>query len=122
METIMGRCEYCGAEIGVIAETQVEANEIASEKCNCGGNGIAKKKHCMSERLQLLAGENCEEMGFRPVEDKIFNIIEETAHMIIEGRIQSAVFKINGTAVSVKGGEKTKLSRKYTYEQKEEIE
>ena len=122
MEVIMGKCKYCGAEIGVMAETQAEANEIASEKCNCGGNEIAKKKHYMSERLQLLAGENCEEMGFRPVENEAFEIIERAAYMVIEGRIQSAVFKINGTAISIKGGEKIKLSRKYTYEQKEEIE
>lgn len=122
MKSLMGRCEYCGAEIGVMAETQAEANEIASEKCNCGGSGIAKKKHCMSERLQMLAGESCEELGFRPVENEAFEIIERTAYMVIEGRIQSAVFKIGGTVISIKGGEKTKILRKYTYEQKEEIE
>lgn len=122
MKNLMGKCEYCDAEIGVMAETQAEANEIASEKCNCGGSGIAKKKHCMSERLQMLVGENCEELGFRPVENEAFEIIERTAYMVIEGRIQSAVFKIGGTAISIKGGEKTKISRKYTYEQAEEIE
>lgn len=122
MKNLMGKCEYCDAEIGVMAETQAEANEIASEKCNCGGSGIAKKKHCMSERLQMLVGENCEELGFRPAENEAFEIIERTAYMVIEGRIQSAVFKIGGTAISIKGGEKTKISRKYTYEQAEEIE
>lgn len=121
METIMGRCEYCGAEIGVIAETQVEANEIASEKCDCYDAQVAEKKRRMSECLRELAGADCEELGFRPVEDKIFNIIEKTAHMIIEGRIQNAVFKISGTIITIKGGEKIKASRKYTYEQNEEI-
>lgn len=122
MKNMMGRCEYCGAEIGVMAETQAEADEIASEKCDCYGGRIAEKKRRMSECLRELAGESCEELGFRPVEDEIFTTIEQIAHMIIEGRIQNAVFKVNGTVITIKGGEKVKASRKYTYEQNGEIE
>lgn len=35
VKSMMGKCEYCGAEIGVIAKSQAEANELASEKCDC---------------------------------------------------------------------------------------
>lgn len=122
MATMMGKCEYCGMEIGVIAKTQAEANKMASEKCDCHGGRIAEKKRCMSERLQELAGKECGKLGFQPVEDEVFAAIERIAHMVIDGRIQSAVFKVSGTVISIKGGEKTKILRKYTYEQKEEIE
>lgn len=122
MQSMMGKCEYCGAEMGVMAQTQAEANEIASEKCDCANSRIAEKRRCMRERLQELIGDKCEELSFTPVEADVYSMIETAADMVLEGRVQNAVFKVNGTVITIKTGEKTKVSRKYTYEQKGEVE
>ena len=37
MDNYMGRCEYCGKEIGIMAESQEEANHIVAKECFCGG-------------------------------------------------------------------------------------
>ena len=37
MDNYMGRCEYCGKEMGIMAESQEEANHIVAKECFCGG-------------------------------------------------------------------------------------
>ena len=37
MDNYMGRCEYCGKEMGIMAESQEEANRIVAKECFCGG-------------------------------------------------------------------------------------
>ena len=59
VKSMMGKCEYCGAEIGVIAKSQAEANELASEKCDCSSARTAQKKRMLAEKLKELAGDGC---------------------------------------------------------------
>lgn len=122
MENLMGRCEFCGTEMSVLAETQTEADRLAAEKCGCAGVRIARKKECMKERLDSLIGAGCEDAGFSPVERAVHDAIETIGFMAIEGQLQQAAFKVDGTTISIKAGEKTKVTRKYTYEQSEEVE
>lgn len=122
METIMGKCKYCGMEIGVMAQTQPEADETASKECGCYGSKLAEKQKSMKECLRELVGSECESLGFRPVADEVYRVIEDTALMALDGRMQNATFKVDGTLISIKAGEKTKVKRKYTYEQDGEIE
>lgn len=122
IKSMMGKCEYCGAEIGVMAKNQVEANKMASEKCDCSGARTAQKKRMLAEKLKELAGDGCEELGFRPVDTEIKEAIESIGKMVIDGRVQNAAFKVDGTVLNIKGGAKVKISRKYIHEQAEEIE
>lgn len=122
VKSMMGKCEYCGAEIGVIAKSQAEANELASEKCDCSSARTAQKKRMLAEKLKELAGDGCEELGFRPVDTEIKEAIESIGKMAIDGRIQNVAAKVDGTVINIKGGAKVKISRKYTHEEAEEIE
>lgn len=122
VKSMVGKCEYCGTEIGVIANSQAEANEIASEQCDCSGARTAQKKRILSEKLKELAGDQCEEMGFRPVDTDIKDAIENIGKMVIDSRIQNITIKVDGTLINIKGGAKVKISRKYIHEQFEEIE
>lgn len=81
-----------------------------------------KKKECMKERLDSLIGAGCEDAGFSPVERAVHDAIETIGFMAIEGQFQQASFKVDGTTISIKAGEKTKVTRKYTYEQSEEVQ
>ena len=122
MKTLTGKCEFCGTEMGVMAETQADANRLAAERCGCAGVGIARKKESMKKRLGELIGSKCGGAGFSPVTDDVYDVIETVGIMAIEGQMQQASFKVDGTTVSIKAGEKTKVSRKYTHEQSGEIE
>lgn len=122
MKNMMGTCMYCGTGIGVMAETQTEANEIASRECSCAESKIENKKKAMRDRIEELAGVGCEELGFSPVDPEICEEIKTVGSLIIESKLQQASFKVDGTNIMIKAGEKTKVTRKYTYEQTGEIE
>ena len=122
MKNFTGICEYCGAEIGVIAKNQIEANKMASEQCACGGNKVAEKKKMRKENIAQLLGTECEALGFRPVDREIITVIEQLGCMAIDGRIQNVAIKVAGTVINIKAGEKTKIKRKYTYEQEGQVE
>lgn len=122
IKSMMGRCEYCGAEIGVMAKNQKEANELASEKCDCSSARTAQKKRILAEKLRGLVGDGCDDLGFIPVDAEIKEAIENIGKMVIDGRIQNAAFKVDGTVLNIKGGAKVKISRKYIHEEAEEIE
>ena len=122
MENMMGICEYCGNEIGVIAENQQQANELASEQRSCLGQRIAQRKNKVKEKIKELTGPQCETLNFIPVDDEIRILIETLGCMAVEARIQQVMLKIDGTIITIKSGEKTKVARKFTYEQGETIE
>lgn len=122
MKNLMGKCEYCGAEIGVIAESQAKANEEATRQCSCGAAKTSQKKKMFKENLKMYAGKNAEDEGFLLVESIPYGIIEDAGCAVIDGYMTSAVFKIDGTVISItNNGEKTKVKRKKTYEREEEI-
>lgn len=37
MRMQLGRCKYCGEELALMAESQQEADEEITERCNCRG-------------------------------------------------------------------------------------
>ena len=121
MENMMGKCEYCGAEIGVMAETQAEANRMAEEKCACAGVRSARKKEMMKEKLDALIGEQCPP-EFNHVDSVVYDTILTVGYMIIDGVMQSATFKIDGTTVTVKAGKKIEVTRRRVYEQGAEVQ
>lgn len=122
MKKFTGICKYCGTEYTVIAESQNDANDMASEQCACGGNKVAEKKKMMKENIDQLLGTECEALGFRPVDREIIAVIEQLGCMAIDGRIQNVAIKVDGTVINIKAGEKTKIKRKYTYEQEGQVE
>ena len=76
----------------------------------------------MKERLDELIGASCEDAGFTPVETAVHDAIETIGCMAIEGALQAATFKVDGTTITIRAGEKVKVSRKYIYEQSGEVE
>lgn len=121
MENMMGKCEYCGAEIGVMAETQAEANKMAEEKCACAGVRSARKKEMMKEKLDSLIGQDCS-AEFNPVEKAVHDAIETIGLMLVDGIIRKASFTVDGTTITLKTGKKIEVTRRRIYEQTGEIE
>lgn len=122
METITGRCRFCSQEMSVIAENQAKADQMVENQCGCIGVTNERKKESMAKELDRILGAGAEKAGFSPVEKAVADAIETVGFMAIEGMLQGASFKVDGTAITIKVGEKIKVSRKYTYEQSGEIE
>lgn len=122
MENLVGNCQYCGAQMGVLAQNQADADRMAEEKCTCGGVKKARKKENVRKEINNLIGVNCAE-GFSPVEEAVHAAIETVGLMIADKQLQQASFKVDGTVITIKSGlSGIKVSRKRVYEQTGEIE
>lgn len=125
MGTFTGRCQYCGNEINIIAEDQEDADRQASRDCSCGGmaheEAVHRRKIAMRNELVKLIGNGCEEEGFRPVKDKTATIIAMLGEMVVDGDIQKVNVAVDGTTITIAGGEKIKVKRTMKYEQGSQV-
>lgn len=125
MGTFTGKCKYCGSEINIIAEDQEDADRQASRDCSCGGmrqeEAVHRRKAAMTNELAKLIGSGCEAEGFRPVKNRTAMTIAVLGEMVVDGEIQKATIAVDGTTISIKGGEKIKVSRSMRYEQGSQV-
>ena len=112
MGTFTGKCKYCGNEINIIAEDQEDADRQASRDCSCGA---------MRNELVKLIGNGCEAEGFRPVKEKTAVTIAVLGEMVVDGDIQKATIAVDGTTITIAGGEKIKVKRTMKYEQGSQV-
>ena len=115
MGTFTGKCRYCGNEINIIAEDQEDADRQASRDCSCGGmrqeEAVHRRKAAMTNELTKLIGSECEAEGFRPVKTKTAATIAVLGEMVVDGEIQKATIAVDGTTITIVGGEKIKVKR-----------
>lgn len=81
----------------------------------------SKKKRKHERKLDALIGEQCPP-EFNPVDSVVYDTILTVGYMIIDGVMQSATFKIDGTTVAVKAGKKIEVTRRRVYEQGAEVQ
>ena len=126
MDNFMGRCKYCGKEVGIMAESQEEANHIVAKECSCGGakqeEDIERKKRELHTQLAQLTGPDCEELNFIPLPEELRDILNQIGEAVVDGRIQQINMKAYGTQITIRGGEKIKMTRSYKYEQGGEVQ
>lgn len=125
MGTFTGKCRYCGNEIIIIAEDQEDADRQASRDCSCGGakqeEAVRLRKRAMRNELMKLIGHECEEEGFRPLKDGTAGVMCMLGNMAVDGEIQKATIAVDGTTITIAGGEKIKVKRTMKYEQGSQI-
>lgn len=125
MGTFTGKCRYCGNEINIIAESQEDADRQASRDCSCGGmrqeEAVHRRKAAMTNELAKLIGSGCEEEGFRPVKDRTAMTIAVLGEMVVDGEIQKATIAVDGTTITIAGGEKIRVKRVMKYEQGSQV-
>ena len=125
MDNYMGRCEYCGKEMGIMAESQEEANHIVAKECFCGGakqaEEIERKKQELRTQLDQLTGPDCEELNFIPLPEELRDILNQIGEAVVDGKIRQITMKTYGTQIVIRGGEKIKATRSYKYEQGGEV-
>lgn len=125
MGTFIGKCRYCGKEINIIAENQEDADRQASRDCSCGGmkheEMIKERKAHMKQTLLALIGDGCEEENFRPLKEDTAKMVLEVAEKVVEGEIQKATIVVDGTTITIRGGDKIKVARSMKYEQGSQV-
>lgn len=125
MGTFTGRCKYCGNEINIIAEDQEDADRQASRDCSYGGmrqeEAVHRRKIAMRNELVKLIGNGCEAEGFRPMKDKTAITIAVLGEMVVDGDIQKATIAVDGTTITIAGGEKIRVKRAMKYEQGSQV-
>lgn len=125
MGTFTGKCRYCGNEINIIAENQEDADRQASRDCSCCGmqreEAVHRRKAAMTNELAKLIGSGCEAEGFRPVKDRTAMTIAVLGEMVVDGEVQKATIAVDGTTITIAGGEKIKVKRTMKYEQGSQV-
>lgn len=114
----LGICQGCGQTKMVKAESQAEADKIATNECDCPEGELQRRKKEFDDRLNELIGETAPDNGWEPAKSKeIFDRIQELGYVVIEGGIESAVIRIDKTTLKIKGGGKLTLERSKTIRQ-----
>lgn len=106
-EIMTGICAGCGQTKTVKAETQEEADLIATEECGCSKGELLRKKRELDQRLGELIGEEAPDYGWEAAESvDIFEAIRKIGHIIAEGGIESVGIRIDRTNLKIgaKGG------------------
>lgn len=115
METIIGACRFCGQIANTTKDflTQAEADEWATENCEC--ISAARERNTVKQienakyRVEELFGEECEKYGFVPVtEPDTLELLEKLVEKTARGRISAATVQMKnygkaGIALTSKG-------------------
>lgn len=102
LKTMTGTCQFCGQTKILRTEDQEQADRMATESCDCPGGKIAKREKLVSERLDELIGELAPENNWDPVDPEAYEKILDLAYMIVEGKMESVVIRIDHTNLKVR--------------------
>ena len=101
MSDMTGVCKYCGQTRIVKAESQEEADAVATLNCNCPGGELEQKKKHVEEQLDELIGELAPDNGWDPVKPEVFVTIKKLAFLITENKISSCAMRVDDTNLKI---------------------
>lgn len=110
MEVMQGVCEYCGQVQNVRALDQTEADQIASDNCNCPESKLVQKKKRVFEDIEEISQGNAyaPPLGYKTVE-----LLKLAAEEVIKTGLSSATFKVGQSTINIKEtSSKIKVTRR----------
>lgn len=98
---IRGTCKYCGQyRIVSFSDTQEEANEKASEECDCGGTRKAKalqeRKEKAMNGVESVFGEGASDAGYVPVSAEVLGFLKTVVTTMAEETVGAVSVEIPG--------------------------
>lgn len=118
VQDLLGVCKGCGQTMMVVATSQEQADEIATEKCDCPAGEMIRKKKELDERLGELIGEEAPQYGWDATTPEIFEAIRQIGHIVSEGKIESVGIRIDKTSLRIANrGGKIVIERSKTVKQ-----
>lgn len=110
MEVMQGVCEYCGQVQNVRALDQTQADQIASENCNCPESKLIQKKKQVFKDIEEISQGNAyaPQLGYKTVE-----LLKLAAEEVIKTGLNSATFKVGPSTINIKEtSSKIKVTRR----------
>ena len=88
MNTYDGRCLYCGIVQPIMAESQEEADNLITRKCDCAGAAKQRKIDALTENiLNITAEGHCEESNLKPIEPAAVDMLIAAGALVVHGAI-----------------------------------
>lgn len=107
-KSITGTCRFCGQTSLVEADTEAEANAIASKQCSCGEGEAYREKEACLDRIEEICRAPKEEAGVMPLTFEEARLIRQIADRVAISAIDGASIDIKGTVIRLKPGTEKK--------------
>ena len=91
-----GTCRYCGAIMPIIGADKIDADNKASEGCDCGGYEKEQRLKRATQEIRKMFGSDCTKIGLRAVNEKGIDVLIGLAKAINEGQISTVGLNIDG--------------------------
>ena len=94
-----GFCRDCGQLHLVAAETQEEADEIATARCDCENE--EKWHRLMNANVEMLCGEQSREMQLQPLCNSGIELVKRTCELVRANVIDKSKVNIANSEITI---------------------
>ena len=118
MNTYEGACQYCGSMINIMANSQEEADRLATESCKCEASELDRKRDCLMKNIEDIC-KNSQSM--RAMERKEIDAVLLIGDQALRAGINSVQIGFDHSSIRIwKAGDKIKVKRTAKVEQSRE--
>ena len=118
MNIYEGVCRYCGSMISIMANSQEEADRLATESCKCEASELDRKRDCLIKNIEDIC-ENSQSM--RAMEREEIDAVMLIGDKMFRTDINSVQIVFDNSSIRIwKTGDKIKVKRTAKVEQTRE--
>lgn len=108
MNTYEGVCRYCGSTINIMANSQEEADRLATESCKCEASELDRKRDCLMQNIEDI----CENFGIRAMDREEIDAVLLIGDQIFKPDINSIRIDFSHSSIRIwKAADKIKVRR-----------
>ena len=101
-EVVRGVCSYCGQTQMVEADSDEEANRIATENCRCDAGKKARNARQCADNIEQICGSNAKEYGMEAVITDIIEALQGLGSLCVYGYIEAASIRLPDSTIAIK--------------------
>lgn len=94
MKNYEGVCRFCGQVQSVQADSQEEANRIATLSCNCDEAEAYRRKEDLLELINQTCRDLPRESGFESLPERQVHAIRVIGELVADGDLQKATIDV----------------------------
>lgn len=94
MKNYEGVCRFCGQVQTVQADSQEEADRIATLSCNCDKAEAYRRKEDLLELINQTCGDLPRESGFESLPERQVHAIRVIGELVADGDLQKATIDV----------------------------
>ena len=101
MAMIQGECKYCGQLQNIDAETKEEADQKATEMCECDQAAKEKQHKVVIQRIDQICHASSQDTGFTPIDDDTYKLVCILADKIIDEELEFVKIELSDRILSI---------------------